>query len=255
MERVEHIDGLCNFRDLGGIRADGGQVRSGLLCRSEALYGLTAEGRRQMEDSPIGLVLDLRTGDEAKAMPDPVLDGVEDVHIPMLDGAMPIDADRERSLEAGEEMDAEAALHQSYLSLVAHNGPDYVQVLHRTANMARQGRGTLIHCSAGKDRTGTSIAFLLDLVGADRDQVVADYASSQANLSGAWKDAMLAMIAQSGVDFPKRLEPMITMTPASLIREILDMIDTQYGSVREYLLGNGADPDDIADLRKALVSE
>lgn len=255
MERVEHIDGLYNFRDLGGIRADGGQVRSGLLYRSEALYGLTTEGRRQMEDSPISLVLDLRTGDEAKAMPDPVLDGVEDVHIPMLDGAMPIDADRERSLEAGEEMDAEAALHQSYLSLVAHNGPDYVQVLHRTANMARQGRGTLIHCSAGKDRTGTSIAFLLDLVGADRDQVVADYASSQANLSGAWKDAMLAMIAQSGVDFPKRLEPMITMIPASLIREILDMIDAQYGSVREYLLGNGADPDDIADLKKALVSE
>jgi len=44
MERVEHIDGLYNFRDLGGIRADGGQVRSGLLYRSEALYGLTDRG-------------------------------------------------------------------------------------------------------------------------------------------------------------------------------------------------------------------
>lgn len=252
---MEHIDGLYNFRDLGGIKTLDGRIRSGFLYRSEALYGLTAQGRHQMEDSPIGLVLDLRTDDEARAMPDPELAGITDVHIPMLDGAMPIDADRERSIESGKEMDAEATLRRSYLSLVAHNGPDYVQVLHRTAGMARQGRGTLIHCSAGKDRTGTSIAFLLDMAGADRDQVIADYASSQANLSGAWKDAMLAMIARSGVDFPKRLVPMITITPAALIREILDLIDTRYGSVREYLLHNGADPSDIADLRKALVAD
>lgn len=251
---MERIDGLVNFRDLGGIKTTDGHVRSGLLYRSEALYGLTPKGRSQMEDSPIGLVLDLRTDDEVTIMPDPELNDIERVHIPMLDGAMPVDADMERTLE-GKDMDAEALLRQSYLSLVAHDGPDFVQVLHRTAGMARQGRGTLIHCSAGKDRTGTSIAFLLDLVGADRSQVIADYTASQSNLRGSWENAMLSLIAKNGISFPKSLEPMITMTPAGLIREILDGIDREYGSVKGYLLQHGANPDDISDLTKAMVSD
>lgn len=252
-ESMEDIDGLFNFRDLGGIRTADGHVRSGLLYRSEALYALTAAGRRQLENSPIGLVLDLRTDGEASTMPDPRLKDIENVRVPMLDGAMPIDRNEERSLVKGRETDPETMLRQTYLSLVSHNGPDYVRVLHLTADMVSRGRGTLIHCSAGKDRTGTSIAFLLDLVGADRDQVVADYAASQANLSGAWKQSMLDRIARAGVDFPKRLEPMITITPASLIREIFNLIYTRYGSVREYLLHNGADRSDIEALTSALV--
>lgn len=249
---MEYVDGLCNFRDLGGMKTVGGHVRPGLLYRSEALYGLTAEGRRQMEDSPIARVLDLRTDDEVRLMPDPELEGIEDIRIPMLDGAMPIDADRERSPKDGG-FDAGTLLRQSYRSLVAHNGPDYARVLHDTAEMARQGGGTLIHCSAGKDRTGTSIAFLLDVVGADRDQIVADYAKSQANLQGPWENAMLDEIAGAGVDFPKNQIPMITMTPAGLMRETLDGIDRDYGSVTEYLLRHGAVRKDINDLTSALI--
>ena len=53
----------------------------------------------------------------------------------------------------------------------------------------------LVHCTAGKDRTGVAIALLLDAVGADRSAVIDDYASSEANLAGAWAERMFAMIA------------------------------------------------------------
>ena len=61
----------------------------------------------------------------------------------------------------------------------------------------------LVHCTAGKDRTGVAIALLLDAVGAERDAVVADYAASEANLSGAWADRMFAMIDAMGIPCPR----------------------------------------------------
>ncbi|MEK0306976.1 tyrosine-protein phosphatase [Bifidobacterium favimelis] len=248
------IDGLYNFRDLGGMPTSGGRIRRGLLFRSEALAGLTEKGKRQMEASPVRLVLDLRAGQEVKAMPDPDLAGIDNVNIPMLDGSMPLDADDEQRRERSS-LDAAGLLRQAYLSLIANNGPDYVQVLHRTAAMAAQGAGTLIHCSAGKDRTGTSIAFLLDLVGADRGAVIADYASSQANLSGAWERSMLDQISRAGVQMPARLRPMIVLTPPELITQILDRLDESYGSVAGYLLEMGADQADIDTLRRVLVED
>ncbi|AKV54998.1 protein tyrosine/serine phosphatase [Bifidobacterium actinocoloniiforme DSM 22766] len=254
MDNITRIDGLYNFRDLGGMETDSGHIASGLLYRSEALAGMSEQGRRQLEDSPVALDLDLRSDQEARLLPDPEIKGVERVHIEMLDGAMPEDAgDIERRESQGK--DAAALLRQTYLSLIAHNGPDYARVVHRTAQAAAAGKGTLIHCSAGKDRTGTSIAFILTLAGARREQVVADYASSQANLSGAWQESMLAMIERAGVNVPESIRPTMVITPPALIEEILDKVEREYGSVAAYLLANGGHQEDIDALRQALRAD
>jgi protein-tyrosine phosphatase len=251
VNKLERVDGLYNFRDLGGIETDTGHIAPGLLYRSEALAGLTPEGKRELESSALGLVLDLRSDQEIQMLPDPVLDGVANVHIPMLSGAMPEDKAAIQSQEK-EHKSAIELLRKTYFSLVAHNGRDYVNIIHQTAQAISAGKSTLIHCSAGKDRTGTSIAFILTLAGAKREQIVADYASSQTNLSGAWQNAMLSAIERSGVTVPDAIKPTMIITPPELIEEVLTHIDDEFGSVAEYLLANGMKQQDIDILRKTL---
>ncbi|BDR53411.1 hypothetical protein KIM372_13180 [Bombiscardovia nodaiensis] len=254
VEKVTYIDGLYNFRDLGGMETDSGHIAPGLLYRSEALAGLSERGREELERSPVKLVLDLRADQEAAMLPDPDLKGIERVHIPMLDGAMPEDeGDIHSRVSQGK--DAATLLHQTYLSLIVNNGEDYVDIVHRTAQAAAAGKGTLIHCSAGKDRTGTSVAFILTLAGARREQIVADYAASQANLSGVWQQEMIDKIQQAGVEIPESIKPMMVITPPELIEEILDKVHDEYGSVGEYLLAHGGKQEDIDTIRQALRAD
>lgn len=250
---MNHVDGLYNFRDVGGMETDNGHITGGLLYRSEALFGLSEQGKRQLEASPLKLILDLRAEEEATKQPDPDLDGIEKVHIPMLSGAMPEDEQDIQERE-GQHKDAAELLHQTYLSLIANNGKDYVNIVHHVAQTASEGKGTLIHCSAGKDRTGTSVAFILSLAGAKREQIVADYAASQKNLSGAWQNAMLAAIEKTGVSVPEAIRPMMVLTPPELIEEILNKIDSEYGGVADYILAHGGSQADIDSIRKALRS-
>ena len=93
----------------------------------------------------------------------------------------------------------------------------------------------LVHCTAGKDRTGVAIALLLDAVGAERDAVVADYAASEANLSGAWADSMFAMIDAMGVPRTPTLDELIAATPPAAIEEALAWVDREHGGSAAYL--------------------
>ncbi|BDR54280.1 hypothetical protein KIMH_03910 [Bombiscardovia apis] len=254
MDKVNHIDGLYNFRDLGGMATESGHIAPGILFRSEALAGLSEQGKHEMEDSPVGLVLDLRSDEETQMLPDPELAGIENVHIPMLGGSMP---ENESDIQSREQAHKNAAelLHQTYMTLIAENGEDYANIVHRTAQAAEQGKGTLIHCSAGKDRTGTSVAFILTIAGADREQVIADYASSQANLSGTWEANMLAAIESAGVTVPDSIKPMMVITPPELIRETLDKVESTYGSVADFILAHGGSQEDIDTIRKVLRAQ
>ena len=91
------------------------------------------------------------------------------------------------------------SLGELYVSMLTHGAAAFAELARLVAD--RRGlrrRAVLVHCTAGKDRTGVAIALLLDAVGADRDAIVADYAASEANLSGAWADGMFAMIERDG---------------------------------------------------------
>src|SRR5258706_7259774 len=89
----------------------------------------------------------------------------------------------------------------------------------------------LIHCAAGRDRTGIVIALFLSLLGVDWDVVAADYALSASLLVG---DGSVA-------------EP-------ETMRLLLDSLDRTHGSVRGFFLANGATESDLALFEKAVRS-
>lgn len=259
------IPGLQNFRDTGGMPIEGGgSIRSGVLYRSEALNGLGTEGLDALASSPIGVIADFRTEVERGMAPDvlPASRAFEVVELPLLEGAMTGLA--QSALTATDPAVAQAAIAAA-LAQLPSLGDLYISMLGGgAASFARLARlvaastddaptAVLVHCTAGKDRTGVSVALLLDAAGAQRDAVVADYSSSAGNLAGPWADRMRAMITGMGVPLTPAIDELVTGTPAAAIAQALAWVDAQGGSAA-YLRSGGLTEDELAALRGRLTA-
>lgn len=252
------IDGTYNSRDTGGTPlAGGGVTRTGVLYRSDALVGTTDEGIRTLTDSPIGTIVDFRSDFERVDAPNRL--GTErsfvSVELPLLEGSMTgMPAAGDLGDEAAREMLARIpSLADLYVGMLASAAVSFAEVARLVARPADESRGAvLVHCTAGKDRTGVATALLLDAVGADRAAVVADYAQSGDNLAGEWADRMLERAQGWGMPLVPAITELVTATPPQAIEAAFAWVDERGGSA-EYLRGGGLSDDELEALRTRLA--
>jgi protein-tyrosine phosphatase len=150
-------------------------------------------------------------------------------------------------------IDAIALLHNLYLTILTSETVNVVKAVHTVA-AAPEHKSVLVHCTAGKDRTGIIVALLLDVCDVPRAQIVADYTLSHSYLSGPWEHGMRAAIEQAGIQIPQQFLPLLTASPASLIEGALDYVHDQYGDAAHYLTGKGLASADIDALRSRFIS-
>ena len=142
---------LVNARDLGGYpTTDGGAIRWGALVRSDSLSSLTPSGQDALVAYGIRTVIDLRMPDETASSPNPF--AVAGDHGVAYHNRSFIDPAAEPATFA-------ATLAEDYQSMLARFGPQIAAVVTTVAG-AGEG-GVLVHCAAGKDRTGLIVALLL----------------------------------------------------------------------------------------------
>ncbi|MFC6355121.1 tyrosine-protein phosphatase [Luethyella okanaganae] len=234
------VPGTYNFRDPGGYRADGGLVRRGKLFRSDGLHELGAAGRAELAKLGVRVVIDLRDDFEASVMPDD-LDGldVEVVRFPVFEGS------------GASQGAVGITLGALYARIVDQHANVVIGVLREIA--ATGSDGVLVHCTAGKDRTGIVVALALLAVGVDRAVVIEDYALSQANLGGAWLEGMVSMVASYGVPDTPELRVLMGGSPPAVLEATLDIVERKHGSVRQYLLDGGLTLAELATLHHVLV--
>ena len=255
------LDGLHNFRDTGGMPlSSGGATRSGVLFRSDALDGLTRRGIEQFDRSPIGVVVDLRTPNERQSAPDklPASRPIHVVELSILEGAMTGLA--QQFMRGGLSSDAITqamtqlpTLRELYIGMLTHGAASFAEIARLVAAQTDDApTAVLVHCTAGKDRTGVASALLLDTAGADRAAIVADYASSQANLAGSWTDRMLATVSALGVPLTRELREIVTGTPPAAMEDALAWVDDHGGSAA-YLRSGGLDDAELQALRTRLA--
>ncbi|WP_157001853.1 tyrosine-protein phosphatase [Agromyces laixinhei] len=258
-----HIDGLYNFRDTGGMPlTTGGSTRSGVLFRCDALSNLTASGLDALAATDIGVIVDFRTPVERQAAPDriPTTRPFQVVELALLEGAM---AEMTTKAVPGgassPELVARAlaslpTLGELYLGMLQHGATQFAEVARLIAASTDDApTAALVHCTAGKDRTGVATALMLDAVGVERSAVVADYAASQGNLAGPWADGMLHSISSLGVPLTPGLRTLLTGTPPEAIEQALAWTDRQHGGSAGYLLSGGLSETELAALRTRLA--
>lgn len=190
------FDGLDNVRDLGGTpTADGRVIKDGLLFRGDQLYPATPTDLSKLCELGIKTVIDMRSQAECDEKPDPQVEGIRYLHLPIVtDVSAGITHDRKSdesimdTLSSGAGVDE--AFVNAYMSVFYMMFVDdefaisqYARLIDEVVASAERGEGVLWHCTAGKDRSGFAAVILQEILGVDRDVIMADYLASNAFLA------------------------------------------------------------------------
>lgn len=239
-DRLKPFGSIHNFRDFGGYAGrDGQRVRTDLLFRSAHLNTLSDQDLSAIDAMNIGTVVDLRHAPERKRQPSlwpqnshrtAVL--TQPAHAPAEQHQVaPHEAFAEHRLYTAE--DARDYMIGSYGSRPHDEGFKalFSMTLERmSAQDADAGSGVLVHCAAGKDRTGTLCALIQGILGVSEDDIMADYMlTAEAVDIEAFLVPAAAMFSQR---YDRRIEtdalrPMFGVEPAYIRASLDAMGDTE----------------------------
>ena len=256
------LQGLANLRDVGGIPTiDGGKIIPGRLLRSDNLQTLSTSDVDQLLGLGLTDVIDMRSDYEVKQEgPTPLTTSGVRIHQYSLFREWEVGVGEDKpdvrpevlpeealpwvDLEPSVQLDnAVASVYFSYLV----DRPDSVLAALRT--VAQAPGVALVHCAAGKDRTGTIVALALSVADADRQAIIDDYAASServAEVVARLKSSPTYAENLEGRDLSSHLSHPETMI--SLLRHI----DETFGSVPRMLVKMGWTEEDNEQLRAKL---
>ncbi len=234
------LEGAVNVRDLGGLPVSGGgTTASGVLLRADNLQGLTASDVARLES--VGLVVDLRTGSELELEgPGPLAGRVEHRHRSLYpEGGGLTDVAVEDILIGG------SPAVNVYLGYIRHRPDSIVGALE---DVASADRAVVVHCAAGKDRTGVVCALALAAVGVERSAIVADYVAT-----GERIELIMERLRGSPTYAPDLDDqPDSSHAPrAETMERVFEVLDSEYGGPRAWLTRHGFSG--FAALRRRLV--
>lgn len=235
--RFVAVEGLRNLRDIGGYPVDGAAItRWGLLYRSGALGELTSTSREQMAALGLNTVVDLREDDEVADLPSVALPvGIDGHHNPVFRDRLSLPELRD--------------LEQMYAQILEIGAAEIVAAVELLA--APGALPGLVHCSAGKDRTGLVIGLLLSALGVPDAIVAEDYGRTAEVLTGEFRDRIMAKAIVLGLN-PERAAVLMGSPPEAM-HAILATVRDQYGGAGGYLLAHGCSPAALSRLREQIV--
>ena len=245
-ERRIPLEGVRNFRDLGGYETtEGARVRWRTVYRSSTLCDATPGDVQRLLDLDLALVLDLRSDDELERTGVSPLHehGVEHRHVPYR-----------RSLRTSTErlaMRSRTGPDLDYLPGIEDSMPAVGEIFAAIAE-AGESEAVAFNCEGGTDRTGVTAALLLRALGVPDETIVADYALTREHLT-LWRDLSDEQIAERGKRWGTELTREMLDAAPETMRALLRGIDERHGSTAALLALGGVDEPLIARLRERLL--
>ena len=176
IDRVRIFEGIHNFRDYGGYAGTHGTLKQGMLWRSGQHGGATPADLAGVSELGIVTVIDLRGDSERQMMPCLRHDSFDGLVLfaPGETAGSELAPHEEAGKGITTADEAHAAMTKLYVNM------PYRDVLVRSLTLYFEALATrdgpsLLHCLAGKDRTGLAAALLHRLLGVHEDDVMADY--------------------------------------------------------------------------------
>lgn len=251
MSRWIELDGTVNTRDLGGLPRPGGAITAyGVVLRSDNLQDLSTDDVARLVDE-LGLttVVDLRTPVEIEGEgPGPLRERPEVAHveldlIPDYDPTQPRRDIVEQAVPDEEQW--RGRLAEFYLSYL-RDRPDNVVAALRAITDSKGA--VLVHCAAGKDRTGVVCALALSLVGVPAEVIVDDYVETAERVP-AIRERLTASPTYAADLEHRTVDDMLPH--AESMRRFLEQVP---GGVQEWARAHGFGDEDVAALRSRLTA-
>ena len=257
-DRWIELDGLVNMRDLGGLPTrDGGHTASGRLIRSDNLQDLTtADVQHLVDELGVTDIVDLRTDAELHAEgPGPLVE-VESLthhHHSLIaekrDDEPDVVAAKALAVPWKDEQRKRDARFWAdhYLGYLSARPDSVSAALHVVADA--EG-AAVVHCAAGKDRTGTVVAMALDVAGVSHEDIVADYVLTAERI----ERIIGRLMPRPSYGEALAKQTIDEQVPrAESIEAILTAVDEGYGGAAGWLVAHGWSDDDVERLRRRLT--
>lgn len=236
--RFLELVGANNVRDLGGLPAgDGRTVRPGRILRSDFLVTLGEADRELLvERLGVRLVVDLRTVAEVERFPGPW----ESLGVDVVRAALPLDP----------AFVARRTEDMTGLYLTFAEPPATALALALEAVLDIDRHPALIHCAAGKDRTGVLVALALELLGVERETIGFDYSLTRERMP----QVIPRLEAEAGRKPSNTLPEVMYGADPATIEGFLAGIEERHGGVRGWAEEVGIAPAAIERFRAAMLA-
>lgn len=240
IERRIALQGSTNFRDIGGYATrSGATTRWKRLYRSDALARLTDDDIMVLTPLQMATLIDLRSAQELETSgPSRLVSeyGVAHRHMPFLP-------------ESTNSIDPEniPPLSELYVLMVERGAPTIRTVFDALADNTTYP--AVVHCTAGKDRTGVTIALLLRTLGVSDEVIVADYALTDGYLAEGIERLRAAGLGEQY----SRVPPALLRAHAETMAGFLATVDARFGGTDKLLADVGVLPGTQEEIRQHLL--
>ena len=234
-ERRLPLDGTKNFRDMGGYPTrNGRRIKWGMLYRSGRLSDLSDTDRHYFSGLNISRICDFRREDEQVRSPSRL---PEESNVKIVD--LPIEAGSTESFQEridrgkGDRDDIMGLMNNIYLDFAENQAHRYAEMFQC---LLENGDGaTLIHCTAGKDRTGFGTALILHALGVDDDIVMQDYLLTRRYFPIDSEMRLMAEKYEIPLDiYIDVMRPVFEVHPVYL-QTAMDAVEEKYGGMKNYM--------------------
>jgi protein-tyrosine phosphatase len=235
IRRLE-LEGPVNFRDLGGYAAAGGRtVRWGRVYRSDSLETLTPTDVARLEELGVRFVCDLRRDEERATAPSAIAGhpSVQIAHLPIGGIAAETKTMAARMMRGEIPEVAVETMADVYLTILDLHADSFGSVVERAADP--ESLPMVVHCTAGKDRTGVASALILGALGVDKATIAADYELTTEFHSLARIAEVRPQLEAVGIEFAK--VEAYWSAPRAVMLAALTGIGERWGGIEGYLLG------------------
>ena len=238
IDRFIVVDGCRNVRDLGGYVGVGGRmVRWGRLLRADGPDRMTADGRATIDRLGVATVIDFRNQHEK---------GGQAFHPAAI--TMPM-ADAPDTDWSAATLTTTDDLARRYYTMATSSAETISATLELLGE--RLDRPALIHCAAGKDRTGILAALVLALVGVNDEVIAADYGLSHE--SGIRHRDSLTRFAPERAEHLHNVAPIAFTAHPATMATFLELVRERHRTVRDFVESLGTPTYTADDLRAHLL--